>query len=111
MPSLTRRALGSIWIKPQNRRKKSSKTAKKVRAKPKTVCKTVKTDNFSHLSYQNPNQSDTVRDQWRRIIAHGGETGTHMRKNENYIGYQIQKPTDVFYENRKPNLEKRKIRN
>ena len=46
--------------------------------KPKTASKTVKTDKFSHPSYQNANQFDAkgahkgfagTRDQWRHIIA------------------------------------------
>ena len=66
------------------RAKNSIQTANrvhKIRSKPKTACKTVKTGKYSHPSYQNPNRSDTVvtsgacrgfaaiRDQWRRIIA------------------------------------------
>ena len=35
-------------------------TEKKIRSKPKTACKTVKTDTFSHPSYYNPDRSDTV---------------------------------------------------
>ena len=54
---------------------------KKIRPEPTTACKTVKTDNCSHPSSQNPNRSDTVltcgayrgfaaiRDQWRSIMA------------------------------------------
>ena len=36
------------------------KNRKKIRSKPKTACKTVKTDTFSHPSYYNPDRSDTV---------------------------------------------------
>ena len=41
-----------FYKEPQNRRKQNH-------AKPKTVCKTITNDNFSHPSYQNPNRSDT----------------------------------------------------
>ena len=54
-----RRGIGA-YQKPQNRRKKSSKTEKPKKNSIKTACKTVKTDTFSDPSYSNPDQSDTV---------------------------------------------------
>ena len=45
-------------MKPQNQGEKIIQSRKKIRSKPKTACKTVKADKFSHPSYQNPNRSD-----------------------------------------------------
>ena len=91
---------------------KSIKTAKKIRSKPKTACKTVKTYKCSHLSSQNPNRSHTVltsgayrgfaaiRDQWRRIMAacrDRRETGIQIEKSKNHIGDQIRSSIDKYF--------------
>lgn len=74
-------ALGSV----RNRKnyKKSSKTAKskKIGPKPKTTCKTFKTDKFSHPSYQ----SDTV-------VASGALRGLMAIQNQlwHIIAAQIE---------------------
>ena len=67
------KTVGKNHPKPQNR--------KKMKKKPKTACKTVETEKFSHPSYQNHNRSDTeltngakrgfaaMRDRWGRKSA------------------------------------------
>ena len=80
-----------VYYKPQNRWKKSSKTTKpqKNDKKPKTACKTVETEKFSHPSYQNHNRSDTeltngakrgfaaMRDRWGRKVP------LRLKRNQN----------------------------
>ena len=124
LENLTRGALGSI----RNRKTKGKKiiqSHKKIQSKPKTACKTVKTDKFSHPKYQNPNRSDTEVTNgakrgfaamlcvaWRRKLPlrRKRNCGTQKGKTENHIGYQIQKPKSIFDKNRRPNAKNRKMR-
>ena len=76
---------------------------KKIGSKPKTASKTVKTDEFSHTSYQNFNRSDIVvtsrayrgfaaiQSRWLCIIA------VQEGKTENHIGYKIRKLISVMF--------------
>ena len=102
--------------------KKPSKTAKEIRSKPRTACKTAKNDKFSHPSYQNPNRTYTVSDKWsmprfrgysRSVEVHHcrsdrGETGTQKEKSKTTSDTKSENSLVVFYENRKPNAKKRK---
>lgn len=94
----------------------------KIKSKPKTACKTVKKDKFSHPSYQNPNRTDTVSDKWgvqkfrnllRSVKEHycrsdQEETGTQKEKSKTTSDTKSENSLVVFYENRKPNAKKRK---
>ena len=87
---------------PQNRQKK-------IRPEPTTACKTVKTDNCSHPSSQNPNRSDTVLTcgAYRGFAAiaveeHNGhldrrENGIQIGQSENFIENQIRSPLDRYF--------------
>ena len=112
-------------MKLQNQGKKIIQSRKKIRSKPKTACKTVKADKFSHPSYQNPNRSDIEVTSgakrvfaamlcvaWRRKLPlrRKRNCGTQKGKTENHIEYQIQKPKSIFEKNRRPNAKNRKMR-
>ena len=101
-----------------------NRKTEKIRSVPKTACNTVKTDKFSHLSYQIPNRSDTVSDKWsigrfrgysRSVEALNcrsdrEETRSQVGKTENHIGYQIWEAIGCccvfFNENRKLSAKK-----
>ena len=98
-------------MKPQNQGKKIIQSCKKIRSKPKTACKTVKADKFSHPSCQNPNRSDIEVTSgakrgfaamlcvaWRRklTLRRKRNCGTQKGKTENHTGYQIRKPNSIF---------------
>ena len=54
--------LGGHWglLETANHRKNHSKLLKKIVLKLKTSCKTIKTNKFSHLSFQNSDRSNAV---------------------------------------------------
>ena len=96
----------------QNKFKQKYQNCKKIRSKPKTACKTVKTYNCSHPSSQNPNRSHAVLtsgayrgfaaigDQWRRTMAacqDRRDTGIQIEKSETHIGYQIRSSRDNYF--------------
>ena len=97
---------------------------KKMWTKPIPSCKTVKTDQFSHPSNQNPFWLNAVVTSgayggfvsiWdHAVVAHnccsdGSETRTQKGRDENHIGYQIWKPISILDKSQKPNAKKCKI--
>ena len=106
-----RKTVEKIYPKPQE-----------IQSKPKTACKTVKKDKFSHPSYQNPNRTDAVSDKWsvkkfrnllRSVKEHycrsdREETGTQKEKSKTTSDTKSENSLVAFYENRKPNAKKRK---
>ena len=111
-----------VYQKPQNQRKKTIQSRKRIRSKPSTACKTAKNDNFSYPNYQNPNRTYTVSDKWsmprfrgfsRSVEVHHcrsdrGETGAQKEKSKTTSDTKSENSLVVFYENRKPNAKKRK---
>ena len=85
-----------------------------MRSKPKTACKTVKTDKCSHSSSQNPKRSDTGFAAFARSVeAHDGrlsrrETGIQIGKSKHHIGDQMLKNGKSASHNEQP-IQKIKI--